>query len=56
MAYNGCGYKIVGDYGAQPYQPRRKLDARYTLGKPLQPLCFMSRCYMPLFIIQIINL
>ena len=40
MFANGRGYKIVGDYGAQPYQPIITLPAMYTLGKPLNPMFY----------------
>jgi hypothetical protein len=44
LSDNGCGYKIVGDFGATNVSHGIKLDARHALGKPIQPLCFMSRC------------
>lgn len=44
VADNGCGYKIVGDYGAHGYQPRKKLNMSDTVGNAMNRLCFMSRC------------
>jgi hypothetical protein len=49
VAYSFRGYKIVADCVAVKLSIGQMLQASCSLGEPIKPLCFMSRCYLLAF-------